>query len=39
MIQSNNFNIELLENFPCHNANILKCKNDEVIDKMINGKT
>ena len=28
-------NIELLENFPCDNANSLKCKKNEVNDKMI----
>ena len=31
-----NVNIELIENFPCDNANDLICKKNEVIDKMIN---
>jgi len=28
-------NIDLLENFTCDNANSLKCKKNEVHDKMI----
>ena len=36
MIHFNNVNIELIEIFPCDNANDLMCKKYEVIDKMIN---
>ena len=36
MINFNNFNIELIENFSCDNANDLICKKKEVIDEMIN---
>ncbi len=36
MIHFNKVNIELIENFTCDNANDLKCKKNEVIDKMIN---
>jgi hypothetical protein len=36
MINLNKVNIELIDNFPCDNANDLICKKNEVIDKMIN---
>ena len=36
MIYLNNVNIELIEIFPCDNANILKCRKKEVVDKKIN---
>jgi hypothetical protein len=36
MIHLNNVNVELIENFPCDNANDLICKKNEVIDTMIN---
>ncbi len=36
MIYLNNIIFELIENFLCDNANSLKCKKNEVIDKMIN---
>ena len=36
MIHLNNVNVELIENFPCDNANDLICKKNEVIDKVIN---
>jgi Uri superfamily endonuclease len=36
MIHFNNVNIELIENFPCDNANDLICKKNEVIDTVIN---
>ena len=36
MIRFNNVNIELIENFPCDNANDLICKKNEVIDTVIN---